>query len=97
MDAMNIAIEEIKLNKADSFVASDYQSFVFIAALLIQHMSSTERQLPRVVKYTWPVHYPSLTMSNRIYGEGSRSEELIAENKVVHPLFMQRDIIALSS
>ena len=97
MDAMNVAIEEIKLNKADSFVSSDYQTFVFLSALLIQHMSSTQRQLPRVVQYTWPIHYPSLAMSNRIYGEGSRSEELIAENKVVHPLFMQRHIVALSA
>jgi len=96
MDAMGVAIEDIKLNKADSFAANDYQAFVKIAALLIQHMSATERQLPRVVQYTWPIHYPSLALSNRIYGEGSRSEELIAENKVVHPLFMQRQILALS-
>ena len=97
MDEMSVAIEAIKLNKADYFSSSDYQAFVFLAALLIQHMSAAERQLPRVVQYTWPVHYPSLAMSNRIYGNGERSEELIAENKVVHPLFMQRHILALSA
>jgi prophage DNA circulation protein len=43
------------------------------------------------------VHYPAHALSNRIYGDGSRGEELIAENKTVHPAFMQRDVIALSS
>jgi hypothetical protein len=97
MDAMNVIIDDIKLNKADSFTSSDYQSFVLLAALLIQHMSATERQLPRVLQYHWAVNYPALTLSNRIYGDGSRSDELIAENNTVHPAFMQRDIVALSS
>jgi hypothetical protein len=97
MDAMSKVIEEIKVEKADSFVSGDYQHFVRLAALLVEHLSATERLLPRIVSYQWPVHYPSLTMANRIYGDGARSEELIAENKTVHPAFMQRHIIALSS
>jgi hypothetical protein len=97
MDRMSIVIEDIKISKADSFVASDYQNFVALSALLIQHLSSTERQLPRVVQYHMPINYPALALSNRIYGDGSRSEELIAENNTVHPAFMQRDVIALSA
>jgi hypothetical protein len=96
MDQVSALIEQIKLNKADSFVPSDYQNFGFLSALLIQHLSSTERQLPRVVKYSMPVNYPALALSNRIYGDGSRSDELVAENQTVHPAFMQRDIVALS-
>jgi hypothetical protein len=96
MDAMSKIIETVKVDKADSFVSSDYQNFVALAALLIQHLSSTERQLPRVVTYNSTVHFPSLTLANRIYADASRSDELIAENKTVHPAFMQRDIIALS-
>lgn len=96
MDQMGAVIEDIKLTKADSFASRDYQNFVFLAALLVQHLSATERQLPRVVSYHWAVNYPALTMSNRIYGDGSRSDELIAENKTVHPAFMQRDVVALS-
>jgi hypothetical protein len=97
LDTMGVIIEDIKLNKADSFVSNDYQNFVTLAAQLVQHLSATERQLPRVVQYQMPVRYPALTLSNRIYGDGSRSEELIAENDVVHPAFMQRDVIALSA
>jgi len=97
MEAMSEIIEQIKLNKADSFSSRDYQNFVQLAALLIQHLSAIDRQLPRIVPYSFPVNYPALAMSNRIYGDGTRSEELIAENKTVHPAFMQRDIIALSA
>ena len=97
MDQMSAIIEDIKLNKADSFVSSDYQNFVALSAALIQHLSSTERKLPRIVKYKMEAHFPALALSNRIYSDGSRSEELIAENKTVHPAFMQRDIVALSA
>jgi hypothetical protein len=97
LDKMGAIIEQIKLNEADEFVASDYQNFVMLAALLIQHLSSTERQLPRVVRYQFPISFPSLTLAQRIYTDASRSDELVAENETVHPAFMQRDIIALSS
>lgn len=96
MDEMAVVIEDIKLTKADSFVSRDYQNFVGLAALLVQHLSATERQLPRVVNYLYGTHLPALYLSNRIYGVGSRSEELISENKTVHPAFMQRNVIALS-
>jgi hypothetical protein len=96
MDQMLEIIEDIKLNKADSFSSSDYQNFVNLSASLVNHLSSTERQLPRIVHYTMSVNYPALTLSNLIYRDGSRSEELIAENQTVHPAFMQRNVVALS-
>jgi prophage DNA circulation protein len=52
--------------------------------------------LPRIVNYQMPINYPALALANRIYADGSRSDELIAENETVHPAFMQRDVIALS-
>jgi hypothetical protein len=96
MDQMGAIIETIKVEKADSFVSGDYQNFVMLAAVLVQHLSATERQLPRVVAYNLPVSYPSLNLANRIYGDALRSDELIAENQTVHPAFMQRNIVALS-
>jgi hypothetical protein len=97
IDKMVPIIDDIKLNKTDSFVVRDYQNFVAVSALLIQHLSATERQLPRVLQLSFPANYPSLTLANRIYGDASRSDELIAENKTVHPAFVARDIRALSA
>ena len=66
MDRMTTVIEDIKLDKADSFVVTDYQNFVGLSALLIQHLSASERLLPRILQYHMPVNLPALTLSNRI-------------------------------
>lgn len=97
MDAMTIIVDDVKLNRSELFEVTDYRNFVALSALLFQHLSATERQLPRVINFSFPIHYPSLALANRIYGDGTRSDELILENKTVHPAFMQRDIVALSS
>jgi hypothetical protein len=96
MDAMTTVVEDIKLAKSNAFDAGDYQNFVALSASLFQHLSATERQLPRVVAYHMAVNLPALALANRIYSDASRSDELVAENKTVHPAFMQRDGIALS-
>jgi prophage DNA circulation protein len=40
---------------------------------------------------------PSLTMANLIYHDATRAEELADENKTIHPLFMQRTVVGISS
>jgi hypothetical protein len=96
IERMNAVIEDVKLNKADYFLVSDYQNFIALAALLIQHLAITELQLPRIVQYHLPINYTALALANFIYGDGSRSDELIAENRTIHPAFMQRNVVALS-
>lgn len=95
MDAMSITIDEIKLRGSESFTVNDYRNVVSMSALLIYHMSATERRLPMLVDYKIAVNLPALTLSNFIYGDGKHSDELVAENDTVHPAFMQRDIVAL--
>jgi prophage DNA circulation protein len=95
MDAMSIIIDEIKLRGSESFSVADYRNVVSLSALLIYHLSATERQLPRLVAYQLPDNLPALTLSNFIYGDATHSDELVAENDTVHPAFMQRAIVAL--
>jgi prophage DNA circulation protein len=97
MDAMSIIIDDIKLRGSETFAVNDYRNVVALSASLIYHLSATERLLPQIVSYQMPINYPALALANRIYGDASRSDELIAENKTIHPAFMQRDIIALST
>jgi prophage DNA circulation protein len=96
IDRMSVVIDDIKLNKCDFFIVSDYRNVVALSALLIQHLAATRRVLPRVVRYQFPFNYPALALSNRIYAVASRGEELVAENDTVHPAFMQRNVTALS-
>jgi prophage DNA circulation protein len=95
MDTLAVTIDEIKLRGSESFTVNDYRNVVAMSALLIYHLSATERQLPKLVAYQLPDNLPALALSNYIYGDGTHSDELVAENGTVHPAFMQRAIVAL--
>lgn len=96
LSKMAAIIETIKLEVSELFFGTEYAGVVALSAALVQHLAATERQLPRLVSYQLAANLPTLTVSNLLYGEGSRSDELIAENKIVHPAFSPRSIVALS-
>jgi len=51
--------------------------------------------LPRVVYYNLrPL--PALATSYRIYSDASRFDEIVADNKVVHPAFVRGTVRALT-
>jgi prophage DNA circulation protein len=50
-----------------------------------------------MLHYELAATMPGLFVSNYIYGQGDRAEELAAENRIVHPAFMQRTLRALSA
>jgi hypothetical protein len=88
-DAKAIGIDEI-----DVVV---YQAMTAMSGALINHLSVTELQLPRLVTYetAWPM--PSLYLAHRIYQDVRRSDEIEVENGVVHPAFMPRRLRVLSN
>jgi hypothetical protein len=73
-----------------------YRLLVALRAAAVRDLAQRGRQLPRVVPYSFPTAMPTLWIANRIYGDGSRSEDLIAENKIVHPGFAPPDGVCLS-
>ena len=54
-------------------------------------------QLPSLVSYSFPRSLPSLVKAWRLYADSARADQLVAENKVIHPAFMPASGIALSS
>jgi hypothetical protein len=88
--------EQIKLEVSELLYGTNYETVVALSASLIQHLADTERQLPRIVNYTMVVNLPALNVANLLYGDGARYDELIKENKTIHPAFMQRVLVALS-
>jgi prophage DNA circulation protein len=46
------------------------------------------RELERVVDYTIPSICSSLYLSNEIYGDLSREQEILDRNSIVHPMFI---------
>ncbi|WP_375791176.1 hypothetical protein ACE102_07440 [Bradyrhizobium sp. vgs-9] len=93
-DASNAAAEMTAAFSDAAEVASDdldagsYMAIINLQASVIKRLADVGRTLPRVITYRYPQVMPALTMAQRAYADGDRAQELIAENKVVHPAFM---------
>lgn len=93
---MKLAFDDVKEVAADEMDSGAYTSILTLASSLMTYLGDTARKLPRIINFTMPVNYPALTLSNVIYHTAERWEELVDENKIVHPAFFVRDIKALA-
>jgi len=82
---------------ADDMDQMSYRGLVELHANIIAFLVQTARPLPVMLTFAFAQSMPTLTMSNRLYYDASRADELRNENKVVHPLFMLPTGQALSS
>ena len=87
------AVRDLAADRMDNV---SYMAVNKLGASVVHYLVETARPLPRMVDFSI-APMPSLTWANRIYADGSRAEELAAENKIVHPAFMPADIRALST
>jgi prophage DNA circulation protein len=76
--------EEIAADTMDAMV---YRNLVSLRAAIVNHLVSTARPLPSVLNYWFAKPLPSLVISQKLYGDASRYDEIRTENKVVHPAF----------
>ena len=67
------------------------------ASAITRDLKDRARYMPRIIAYDVRTSMPSLALANRLYGDGSRADELRAENDVPHPLFMPPGGRALSA
>ncbi len=87
---------------AEIVVADQNQSMLYLALLaahaaVTAHLAATARPLPRVVDYQFFASYPTLVISYKLYADASRADEVLAENKIVHPAFAPLTGRALST
>jgi hypothetical protein len=97
MKRMKAGFDQARDMAADRFDSATYQNLTYLAGSLINHLNSVALRLPSLVSFTFQASLPALYLSNRIYQVGTRAEELEQMNDVVHPLFMPRELEALSS
>jgi len=88
------AAETVAANNLDNVA---YTALLNIHAAVSNDLANRSRPLPRIVTYSFSQPMPSLWLSQRIYYDPTRADELIAENKPIHPLFMPMTGVALSS
>jgi len=96
VDRMHEAFQPAIETAADDLDSATYQSILQLAGSLTNYLATAELPLPQMVTYKMGMPTPSLTLSNRIYGDGSRYDELAQENNVIHPAFCPRQGRALS-
>jgi len=96
MNKMRDVFDVARLLAADAPDSTSYQKLTILAGNLISHLSDVARPLPRMVTFALAASFPSLTLSQRIYYTAERSDEIVAENKIIHPAFCTREIRGLS-
>jgi prophage DNA circulation protein len=99
---INDAFAPAEEDAADQHDAGTYQALIALHGATVRDLVDRSMLLPRIVNYTLPQSVPALTLANAIYPDDiarndDRSDEIIMENKVVHPAFMPRQGIALSA
>ncbi len=82
---------------ADSGDVTTYQSLVALHGTVTRDLVNRALLLPSLVTYQFPRSLPSLVVAWRLYADSTRADDLVAENKVIHPAFMPSSGIALSS
>ena len=82
---------------ADDMDQMTFQTLIGLHGAITNHLVSTARPLPRMVRFQFFEPLPSLVMAYRLYDDASRGDELRDENKVVHPAFCPTAGVALSA
>lgn len=93
----NASFAAIEEDVADRMDAMTYRAIVELHAAVSFYLVETARPLPRILRYSFNLTLPTLAMAQRLYYDAGRADELLAENKMVHPAFAPRSGIALSN
>jgi prophage DNA circulation protein len=94
--ALDLAFDAAIDAASDDFDQVAVVALTSLRAAVMRDLTARARPLPQIVTYTFAQRMPALWIANRLYGDGSRFEDLIAENSPIHPLFMPATGRALS-
>jgi hypothetical protein len=93
---IDASLQAAELVAADNLDNVAYTLLINVHAAVSNDLATRAFTLPQMVTYSFPTRLPSLLMAQRLYQDASRSDQLIAENSPIHPLFMPATGEALS-
>ena len=82
---------------ADDMDQTTFMALVSLDAAITNYLVVTARPLPQMIGYQFAVSLPSLVIAYRLYQDASRADQVVQENKVVHPAFCPPVGVALSA
>ena len=94
--ALVAAFEDAVEYAADSGDSAVFQALIAAQAASVTDLNSRAQSLPAIVTYSFGRPMTSHALSQRLYGDASRADELRALNGVIDPHFMPAAGVALS-
>ncbi|EGJ49054.1 DNA circularization protein [Desulfocurvibacter africanus] len=72
--------------EAETAPDATYSALVDLRAALVRDLTDRAMLLPRLLAWTPARTLPALVIAHQIYGDATRAEQLVARNKLRHPL-----------
>jgi prophage DNA circulation protein len=82
---------------ADDMDQASFMALIGVDAAITNFLVTTARPLPRMMGYQFATSLPSLVIAYRLYQDASRADQVVQENKIVHPAFCPAIGMALSA
>jgi prophage DNA circulation protein len=102
-DALTLRSSVALLIDAEIIVAADagddntFASLRELRTAVITDLTARAADLPQLIEVTTKAPVPSLTLAYRLYGDATRSDDLVRRADPICPLWMPTDFVALSS
>jgi hypothetical protein len=94
---MGEAFDQAKVLMASELGAGNWLALVALEGAVMVDLTTRQRPLPLMIGYSVAAILPALALSAYLYNDGSRADELAAENNTPNPCFMPPSGFALSS
>jgi len=72
--------------EAETASDATYGALMDLRAAVVRDLTDRAMQLPRLVRVTPVRTLPALVIAHQIYGDAGRAEEIVARNRIRHPL-----------
>jgi prophage DNA circulation protein len=94
---VNVSFTEAEEDATNQMDAMIYRDIVSLHAAVSFYLTETARPLPRMLRYQFNVPLPTLVIAHRLYQDAGRADDILKENKIVHPAFSPLVGAALSN
>lgn len=92
IDVLNRARDEIDALQEYSPSDDVFQSLADLRASLAEHLTQTAGNLPKTITHKPKQEVPALLVAHYLYGDARQEADLVARNRMSHPLFVDSEI-----
>jgi prophage DNA circulation protein len=86
---INAAFAPSEEAAADSMDSTTYMALITLHAAIGYFLTLTAQPLPQMLSFVFATPLPTLVASYKLYSDASYADQLRAENKCIHPAFLQ--------